>query len=77
METIYLDDFTKDGIVIEKLPSKSVIAPIVSEPLSWTVAPGKGDPFSSFTNPVIVLLWEKASKGNSKKIKIIFLIFIV
>ena len=37
----------------EKFPSKSVIAPTESEPLSLTVAPGKGVPFLSLTVPLL------------------------
>ena len=48
--------WASDGIEMEKLPSKSVMAPIVSEPFNCTVAPGNGEPFSSFTKPVTVLL---------------------
>ena len=63
-----------EGIVIEKFPSKSVIAPIDSEPLSWTVAPGNGELFSSFTIPVTVLDCEKTNKGNRNNTKNFFIL---
>ena len=59
----------------EKFPSKSVIAPTEPEPLSWTVAPGKGVPFSSLTVPLMFFYWEWMKNWNIKKINKIFLIF--
>ena len=55
-------------------PSKSVIEPMDSEPLTCTVAPGSGPPISSLTTPLTILPCEKANNGNSNNVKISFFI---
>ena len=51
-----------------KLPSKSVIDPIPSDPLTETVAPGSGFPVSSNTTPLTMESWAIINEGNIKSI---------
>ena len=61
-------------MAIVNFPSKSVMEPMDSEPLTCTVAPGSGPPMSSLTTPLTILPCEKANSGNSKSVKISFFI---